>query len=60
MIYGVLGFILGCVQAYYWYAVAPTPPGVIRWFLILLSPIIYGLAAMQIHRFVVRRRGKRN
>jgi hypothetical protein len=59
MIYAALGFVLGCIQSYYWLTVPDTPPGLIRWFLILSAPVIYSLAALQLHRFWVRRSNER-
>ncbi len=59
MLYPALGFILGLIQSYYWLTVPDTPPGWIRWFLILSGPLIYGLLAYELRRRWVSRSRER-
>lgn len=55
MILAVLGVILGCFQSFYWLTTPESPPGLIRWFLIFSSPIVYGWGFYQLRRLWANR-----
>lgn len=56
MIYAALGVLLGLIQSYYWLAVPETAPGIIRWALILVSPVVYGVGAYRLSQWCQNRR----